>query len=90
MMIGFNGKFFLWGVFKRKKRSESQQSNDTQLLELSQRITIGSTEVLVCSQHADYPSQPYQSPVSMKSSQSSNVLPSQQNTPVSLLDKTVG
>ncbi|KAH6838288.1 hypothetical protein C2S53_020314 [Perilla frutescens var. hirtella] len=101
----FNSKYFLWGVFKTMRNysttetsTSMQQNNNTQPCEVPEPTTIGNEEDLIRAQHADHlstPSQPYQSPVSMKSSQASNAPPSIQNTPESLslelskLEKTV-
>lgn len=94
-MAGYNSKYFLWGVFRKKQRSYSstelatstERNDSTQFWGLSEPTVMANNKDLVYSQYADHlssPSQPNQSPLSMKSSQSSNVFPSKQNTPDSL------
>lgn len=90
-MAGYNGKYFLWGVFRRKKSSLSkesmtstQQNSSTEYFGLSQTTTIAKNKDMVHHGSADHftpPSQPNQSPLSMASSQASNVFSSKHNTP---------
>ncbi|KAI3451504.1 hypothetical protein Pfo_008169 [Paulownia fortunei] len=91
----YNSKYFLWGVFRQKQHSHSstetataiQRNSRTEFFGLSEPTVVANNKVLVHSESADhlnFPSQPNRSPLSMNSSQASNVLPSKQNTPDSI------
>ncbi|KAL0449789.1 UNVERIFIED_CONTAM: hypothetical protein Slati_1535300 [Sesamum latifolium] len=105
----YKSKYFLWGVFKHKQRSRSstettspiQQHSSAKHSPLSEPTVEANNKLLVHLESTDHlspPSQPNQSPMSLNSSQASNMLPSKHSTPdsrcspcieLNRLDKTV-
>ncbi|PIN20597.1 hypothetical protein CDL12_06698 [Handroanthus impetiginosus] len=90
-----NSKYFLWGVFRQKQSSRSstemtpsiQRNSSSNCFTPSELEVVANKKNSVHSESADHlrsPSQPNQSPLSMNSSQASNIFPSKQNTPDSL------
>ncbi|KAL2241224.1 UNVERIFIED_CONTAM: hypothetical protein Sindi_0763600 [Sesamum indicum] len=91
----YKSKYFLWGVFSQKQQSRSstettspiQQHSSTKHSPLSEPTVEANNKLLVHLESTDHlspPSQPNQSPMSLNSSQASNVLPSKHSTPDSL------
>ncbi|KAL7142040.1 hypothetical protein ABFS83_08G095700 [Erythranthe nasuta] len=93
----YNSKYFLWGVFRQKKRSSSsdenatctEQNSSTECFGFSEAITVAKYKDLVISEFADHmksPGETNQSPLSIGSSQASNAFSSSKhNTPDFLL-----
>ncbi|KAL8045167.1 hypothetical protein ABFS82_08G095400 [Erythranthe guttata] len=93
----YNSKYFLWGVFRRKKWSSSpdenatctEQNSSTECFGFSEPITVAKYKDLVISEFADHmksPGETNQSPLSISSSQASNAFSSSKhNTPEFLL-----
>ncbi|KAK4393810.1 hypothetical protein Sango_1851800 [Sesamum angolense] len=88
----YKSKYFLWGVFKQKQRSRSstettspiQQHSSTKHSPLPEPTVEANNKLLVHLESTDHlspPSQPNQSPMSLSSSQASNMLPSKHSTP---------
>ncbi|GER38807.1 succinyl-CoA ligase [ADP-forming] subunit beta [Striga asiatica] len=86
----FNGKYFFWGVFKNKKKHGSNSSSTGQQMESRVENSgcagpvDGANGANKPADVLNYPNLQNLSPLSMDSSQASNLLQSKQNTPDSL------